>query len=296
MSSSCNPKYQDTVSDGNTVVAISEPGQLLLNLQGTLLSTTGPSSQESWSKAARTQVARSLVAGLGYLHEVHIYLARDLSPSRVLLLSNGTVAVFIMARMTSSAKNDNVQEDKDWNKMAEILGYVWTSGNMTFIQQALLLKLKDKQSSGRSTNQIVLDPAFWTPGTVMDFLTSTSDVLELKQPLHRQAVEDQDDASVTGSSWIEKLHPVLQSSITRNKRRRYQGSSVSDLLRVIRNYSCHYYTIDPALRNALGAYDDLGEMWTGLFPSLLLHLHRAMERFKDATNCKRITKFYSQGT
>ena len=67
---------------------------------------------------------------------------------------------------------------------------------------------------------------------------------------------------------------------------------MADLLRAIRNYSCHYYTIDPALRAALGPYDDLGEMWTELFTSLLLHIHRAMEGFKDATNCRRIRKFY----
>ena len=180
--------------------------------------------------------------------------------------------------------------------MAELLWLVWTSGKMTFPQQALLLKLKDQQSSRRSTNQFVRDPAFWTPEKVIDFLTATSEVLKLKQPLHRRAVEDQDDASVTGTSWIDKLGPVLKSYITKSKRRRYECSSVANLLRVIRNYSCHYYTIDPALRAALGPYDNLGDMWTGLFPSLLLHLHWAMERFKDATNCRRIRKFYTQET
>ena len=75
MSSSSSLKSQDIVCEGNTVVAVSERGQLLLNLSGNFLSTTSL----SLSKSARAQVVRSMVAGRGYLHGVQIYPGSDLS-------------------------------------------------------------------------------------------------------------------------------------------------------------------------------------------------------------------------
>ena len=114
MNSFCHPKSQHIVSDGNTVVVVSERGQLLLNLPETLLSTTSP----SLSKAARTEAARSLDVGLGYLHCVQIYPGTKLSPSQILLVpsANGTAAVFRIERMIPTAERDTAQEDKDWKK------------------------------------------------------------------------------------------------------------------------------------------------------------------------------------
>ena len=165
--------------------------------------------------------------------------------------------------------------------------------DLCYDQQVLVSKLKQEPSEIQSMDQVVHDVAFWSSWKAMEFLISVSEVLELKQVSHRRAVEA-DGHLVVGMSWINKLDPVLRAKVENDskKRRNYDWSSVVDLLRVIRNLACHYFNLTPEVRHCLGSYEDLGQMWTSLFPQLLSHVHGSMKTFYKDTNCNRIHRFY----
>ena len=58
------------------------------------------------------------------------------------------------------------------------------------------------------------------------FLSSVSDILELKQKKHRDAVE-KDRQEMFGDSWLDKLEPELQLKVEKEKRRKFDGTLVS---------------------------------------------------------------------
>ena len=97
-----------------------------------------------------------------------------------------------------------------------------------------------------------------------------------------------------GDSWILNLKPVLQEKVGRDskKRRSYSGTSVTDLLRFVRNMAHHYYELAPEVKMALGPREDLGNFWVSAFPILLSDMHAAMQPFSRDTNCARIQLFY----
>ena len=96
------------------------------------------------------------------------------------------------------------------------------------------------------------------------------------------------------NSWTLRLSPVLQEKVERDsrKRRAYSGSSLADLLRLIRNLAHHYHELAPEVRAALGPREDLGNFWVSNFPQLLPEVHAAMQPFCRDTNCARINPFY----
>ena len=137
------------------------------------------------------------------------------------------------------------------------------------------------------------DLAFWSGETRLLFLMRVSDILELKQDKHREAVEKVKE-EIFGQSWVAPLEPELQNKIVKDsaKKRQYDETLVRDLLRVIRNLSTHNYTLAPELRTILGRGEDLSSYWVRKFPLLLPAIVRTMQEFAEDTNCRVIKHFY----
>ena len=218
-------------------------------------------------------------------------------PDKILIIKENEKIHSIFSSESPALQSDSsLARREDLQHLSNLLVSVWSmDGNIKDLnhdQQHLVLKLRE-QTSDKSMDEIVKDVAFWSPGKIMEFLESVSDILELKQKAHRTALEE-DGHRIVGTSWLLKLDHILRAKVENDskKRRNYDWSSVVDLLRVIRNLACHYYNIPPSARAILGPFDRLGSFWTELFPRLLLHTFEAMEPFKSDTNCKRIKKFY----
>jgi hypothetical protein len=281
------------VSSGATILAVTGRGEAVLGLSGALLSTRCLSATET------EETARCLAQGLASLHSINIYLGSDINAAKVLLLykTSGEVqAVFKTEKALSINKRDTTKENEDIDHFADLLCCIWSSGiqdNLTFTQREMILTMKERNPGEISMAEIAGHVAFWPQETVMDFLTSASEVLELKQRIHLAAVEA-DGQQVVGGNWLDRLDPVLRVKVINDSRKRrvYDETSVTDLLRVTRNLASHYYNLSPEVRGALGPSNDLGSMWTRLFPRLLLHVHRALHSFHRDTNCRRIQKFY----
>ena len=249
----------------------------------------------SLTEKDQEDVARSLAGGLAFLHSKNIHLGEDIKPQNIFILkSEATRCHAVFVAWTDSS---GISEEKDVFRLADLLEFVWTSAGkveqyLTFAQEALLVRMRQRLSDAPSMNEISKNVTFWSEEKALNFFIAVSEVLELKQRPHRESVEDESH-NVVGRSWDDTLDPVLREMVEQGKRRSYDPTSVADLLRLIRNLACHFYNFPPAVRNSLGPFDRLGSMWTCLFPRLLLHIFKAMEPFANDTNCKRIKKFYT---
>eukprot|EP01132_Coremiostelium_polycephalum_P010882 gene10882-13331_t len=115
-------------------------------------------------------------------------------------------------------------------------------------------------------------PFFWSPHKVISFLVSSSDYLEFEKPTSPLNIEmDSHIEEVVGVSgdWWSKFDQVLIDNIGRY--RKYNGKSIRDLLRVIRNKFNHYRDLSVEEQNCLGPLSEgfLG-YFTTKFPKLVI--------------------------
>ena len=279
------------ICNGARVVLVSKEGERLLDGLPCLLA-------RRYSQEERARIARSIVKGLAFLHSKQICLGNNIVPENILILGEkDEIQSIFSSEFTRKCNGPTTATKEDLGYLSHLLVSVWSEEgkieDLNYDQQVLVLNLRQEPPEIQSMDQVVQDVAFWSPRKTMEFLISVSEVLELKQVLHRRAVET-DGHLVVGMSWLYELDPVLRAKVENDsrKRRNYNWSSVVDLLRVIRNLACHYFNLTPEVRHCLGSYEELGHMWTSLFPRLLSHVHGSMKTFHKDKNCSRIHRFY----
>ena len=276
---------------GAQIILLSKEGEAFLNNTPSLLSV-------SHSKEERAQIASSVVKGLCFLHSRKIFLGNNLAPDKILIIKEKEKIHSIFSYESPALKSDSSSATRreDLQHFSNLLVSVWSmDGNIKDLnhdQQHLVLKLRE-HTSDKSMDEIVKDVAFWSPGKIMEFLESVSDILELKQKAHRTALEE-DGHRIVGTSWLLKLDHILRAKVENDskKRRNYDQRSVVDLLRVMRNLKCHFFNLTPEIRQCLGPLEDLGQKWTSLFPHLLSHVHKSTITFYKDKNCNKIKRFY----
>jgi hypothetical protein len=97
-----------------------------------------------------------------------------------------------------------------------------------------MLNFGEKQSPDTTT--CLLHPYFWTPGRRLTFLQDASDRFEImcRDPRDANLVTLEENASgIVGHDWHSRLDRVLIDNL--GKFRKYDGKSVQDLLRALRN-------------------------------------------------------------
>ncbi|XP_034276596.1 serine/threonine-protein kinase/endoribonuclease IRE2 [Pantherophis guttatus] len=127
-----------------------------------------------------------------------------------------------------------------------------------------------------SAAQVLCHPFFWGPEKQLQFFQDVSDRLE-KEPADGPLVSTLEAGSlaVVRGNWQMHLSAPLQADL--RKFRRYQGSSVRDLLRAMRNKKHHYYELPSNVQEALGSLPHgFVQYFLDRFPCLLLHTHQAM--------------------
>ncbi|EPY51006.1 IRE protein kinase Ire1 [Schizosaccharomyces cryophilus OY26] len=124
-----------------------------------------------------------------------------------------------------------------------------------------------------SIESIINHPFFWDYAKKLDFLIDVSDRFEVEErdppsPL-LQCLENNAQL-VVGENWMADLHSSLIDNLGRY--RKYDGSKVLDILRVLRNKRHHYQDLPENVRAILGSVPDgFTAYFTEKFPSLLLH-------------------------
>jgi len=124
-----------------------------------------------------------------------------------------------------------------------------------------------------SAKNILSHPMWWDAEKKIQFLIDASDRVELEDRVSDRTLLRELESRARGSigceDWTKKLDAALLENMGRY--REYDGSSVRDLLRVIRNKANHYRELPPKLQRKLGSYPE--GLWRYLsvrFPELLL--------------------------
>ncbi|GJN92612.1 hypothetical protein Rhopal_005647-T1 [Rhodotorula paludigena] len=126
-----------------------------------------------------------------------------------------------------------------------------------------------------AADAVLLHPFFWNAQKRLLFICDASDRFEIMErdppaptliSLERKAHE------IVGDDWQKALDRTFLDNL--GKYRKYDGASVRDLLRVLRNKKHHYQDLPETVRRALG---DLPggflSYFTSRFPHLLLHVY-----------------------
>ncbi|EAU84069.1 other/IRE protein kinase [Coprinopsis cinerea okayama7 len=143
----------------------------------------------------------------------------------------------------------------------------------------LIEKMLDPEASERpDTTACLLHPFFWDPARRLNFLQDASDRFEImcrdpKDPLLLQL--ETGALAIVGNDWHARLDRLFVENL--GKFRKYDGKSVQDLLRALRNKKHHYQDLPDNVKRSLGPMPEgFLAYFTKRFPRLFLHVHRVI--------------------
>ena len=138
-----------------------------------------------------------------------------------------------------------------------------------------------------SVSRALLHPFFWSLDKKLQYLQDVSDAIEKEDPITPtiRALECNGRTIVCGN-WRQNVTLELQNDL--RKYRNYDGTSVRDLLRAMRNKKHHYRELPPEVKSSLGPVPDgFINYFTSRFPRLLIHTYKAMYNAKDEPTLRK---------
>ncbi|GAA5868578.1 hypothetical protein JCM1840_005495 [Sporobolomyces johnsonii] len=142
--------------------------------------------------------------------------------------------------------------------------------------QDLILRMVASDPRERPTAEsVLLHPFFWNAQKRLLFICDASDrfeIMERDPPTPTLVTLERKADEIVGDDWTKALDRTLLDNL--GKYRKYDGASLRDLLRVLRNKKHHYQDLPEPVRKNLG---DLPggflSYFTTRFPHLLLHVY-----------------------
>ncbi|KAH7882970.1 hypothetical protein F5I97DRAFT_1900991 [Phlebopus sp. FC_14] len=140
----------------------------------------------------------------------------------------------------------------------------------------LITKMLNPDACNRpETTSCLLHPFFWDSGRRLNFLQDASDRFEImcRDPRDQNLVLLETGAfDVVGADWHSRLDKVFIENL--GKFRKYDGKSVQDLLRALRNKKNHYQDLPEHVKRHLGPMPEgFLAYFTRRFPRLFIHVH-----------------------
>jgi len=137
-----------------------------------------------------------------------------------------------------------------------------------------------------SAKGIMSHPYFWSPTQRLNFLQEASDRFEIEQrdpPSPLLVLLETNASLVVSGDWYKVIDKALRDNL--GKYRKYNGGSVRDLLRSLRNKKHHYQDLPDYVKVALGPIPDgFLNYFTSRFPYLLLHIYYIIVNTKILRN------------
>ncbi|KAF7319470.1 hypothetical protein HMN09_00285600 [Mycena chlorophos] len=135
--------------------------------------------------------------------------------------------------------------------------------------------LNSEASERPDTTTTLLHPFFWDSGRRLNFLQEASDRFEImcrdpKDP--HLLILERGALGIVGNDWQSRLDRLFLENL--GKFRKYDGRSVQDLLRALRNKKHHYQDLPDNVKRHLGPMPEgFLAYFTRRFPRLFLHVH-----------------------
>lgn len=140
------------------------------------------------------------------------------------------------------------------------------------LQSLISAMIKRQPLSRPSMDMVRRHICFWSAAKRIAFIQDLSDRIS-SDPRPSTAIAFQKGSrKIIGDSWDKKLPFVLSNNL--EKHRKYDFSSLTDCLRMIRNRSHHHNELDANARKILLPFpEQFVQCFADIFPELLLHCH-----------------------
>ncbi|KIJ96871.1 hypothetical protein K443DRAFT_106542 [Laccaria amethystina LaAM-08-1] len=175
---------------------------------------------------------------------------------------------------------DRFEREVNIMKNAKNLDGLATFGEEGTEASDLITQMLDPEASERpDTTTCLLHPFFWDSSRRLNFLQDASDRFEImcRDPKDPNLLNLEKDAiTIVGPDW----HARLDRAFTENlgKFRKYDGKSVQDLLRALRNKKHHYQDLPENVKRSLGPMPEgFLAYFTRRYPRLFLHVHAVIK-------------------
>ncbi|KAF8208429.1 ribonuclease 2-5A-domain-containing protein [Mycena galopus ATCC 62051] len=231
---------------------------------------------------------RQITSGLRYLHNLDL-IHRDLKPLDGVVKDDVSVSSHGSVGASGATPGMSTPPTTSVNSFALGCSFFYTLTNGEhpfgdpFDREANILKgaLQELGRAGEEggrrpdTTTCLLHPFFWDSRERLNFLHDGSDRFEImsrrpKDP-YLLALE-KGSLGVVGNDWLSRLDPVFLENL--GKFRKFDGRSVQDLLRALRNKKHQYEGLPDKVKRTLGRTPDgFLAYFTRQFPRLLLHVH-----------------------
>ncbi|KAH8829150.1 hypothetical protein DL96DRAFT_1668744 [Flagelloscypha sp. PMI_526] len=136
--------------------------------------------------------------------------------------------------------------------------------------QVVSCMLSPESSARPDTATCLLHPFFWDSGRRLNFFLNT---------LEENAID------VVGNDWRSRLDKTFLENL--GKFRKYDGASVQDLLRALRNKKNHYQDLPDYVKRNMGPLPEgFLSYFTRRYPRLFLHVHSVVQNTPLRTDAR----------
>ncbi|KAB5588723.1 Serine/Threonine-kinase/endoribonuclease Ire1 [Ceratobasidium theobromae] len=171
---------------------------------------------------------------------------------------------------------DRFERDVNILRNEKRLGWLERLGEEGMEAMNLIGKMLSPDPKKRpDTTSCLMHPFFWNPGRRLAFLQDASDRFEImeRDPREPGLVALETSAlDIVGTDWQRRLDKMFIDNL--GKFRKYDVTSVQDLLRALRNKKNHYQDLPDNVKRHLGPLPEgFLSYFTRRFPKLFLHVY-----------------------
>lgn len=183
--------------------------------------------------------------------------------------SMGCLIYYIIKNGNFSKTNDLI--DFDWSSDFE------NSCDGVLLKHLVKAMTKPNPEERPTFECLQFGPYFWPTQKVLSFILAVADRVKIGdyQANEAKGSIQLGSENVFDTNWETRLEPeVINSLAYRSQRHTYGTSSISELLRAIRNKQAHYDEISSNAKQIYGPIPNgFASYWTEKFPKLLLHIY-----------------------
>lgn len=209
---------------------------------------------------------------------------------------------------TSLGRDLNIKENNFSTDDLRLQQYEYDADDL------IMQMLKHDPKERPDTTEILRHPYFWDVADKLEFLCEVSDCFEreknsinnifdenaIRTPAEKESLEELAALEALSPNVIgpsRDFHRALPKSFINEmgKQRKYTGSKMIDLLRVIRNKKNHFHDLPDDVKEQMlgGSTKGYYEFWAKRFPSLLINCHCLLLE-RDLVGRFRLERYYEQ--
>lgn len=146
---------------------------------------------------------------------------------------------------------------------------------------AMITKMTNIDPKQRITaDNVAINPIFWKSEKVLNLIVDISNRFEKRDSLCNKIKREMssNESEIVRGDWLQKLDSKIVKNL--QERRGYNGCSVVDLVRAIRNKRAHYEETPKEIKDLFGKLPDgYLNYWLQRFPRLLNSLYELANKF-----------------